>query len=99
MKKKLLTSFIENQKFVLNNKLHTSSKKYPFSKTTERFENNSGKDDLKGTLSVHKKASLKCSLSLDYIISNYEGSKKELTKNKSQPLINPLPKVFFINLV
>jgi hypothetical protein len=94
MKKRLLTSFIENQKFVLNNKLQPNNKNHHFGKTTDRFKNLNGKDDLKGTLAIHKRAGLKCSFSLDNMSSNNSPSKKGITSNKSQPLLIPLSRVF-----
>ena len=99
MKKRLLTSFIENQKFVICNNLgNVNTKKFPFNKTTDRFNDTYKKDEIKGTLAVHNRKAMKSSLSLDNLTERNTGvARYTLHKNNSQPLFE-VALVVFINV-
>ena len=88
MRTKLLTSYIENKKFILNNKMPNNSKKFPFNSTFERFLDHSHKDEIKGTLVTHSRKAMKASLSYDTIPIMEGKARYSLHKNMSQSLLN-----------
>ena len=88
MKKKLLTSYIENQKFVINNKVSANNKNFPFTKTSHRFVDTYKKDEINGTLAVRNRKAMKASLSSQDLTRNTGVAKFTLHKNKSQPVFD-----------
>lgn len=89
IKKKLLTSYIENKKFIISNKLPNNNKKFPFNSTIDRFIDFSVKEELKGNIKRYMRRPMKSSMSCENISIIDETSRKVMHKNKSQPLLWP----------
>ena len=88
MKKRLLTSYIENKKFDLKNFFSSSNKKFPFNSLISRFSDKSYKGDINGTLVTHSRKTMRASLSLDNLCNNYGVARYSIHKNKSQSLMD-----------
>ena len=85
MKKRMLTSYIENQKFLMNNNL--SNNKQPFNKMTDRFKYKYN-EEITGTRLIHSRKGLQPSLSMGDLTSKTGIKHVVLHKNKSQPIFD-----------